>query len=49
MTFNCWYYKLVIISHYDTYVYLDTAQLIVVIMTNKMKFVTFVELRSIPK
>lgn len=35
-------------SHYDTYVYFDTAQLIAVMMTNKINFVTFVALRSIP-
>lgn len=37
------------IGQYDTYVYLDTAQLIVAVMTKRMNFVSLVALRGIPK
>lgn len=45
MTLNCWYNKL---GYYDTFVYLNTAQVIVVMVTNRLDFVTLVTPRSIP-
>lgn len=41
--------ELLQICYCDTYVYIDTTQLIVEVMTNRVNSVTLSELRSIPK